>query len=319
VNRIAAFLNRKKSTHQAGLHAPLLTAGELTELALQASHLADSAFRREVHDHHAGDWPSAWMGHGLDYEESRPYFSGDDLRDMDWRTTARLTHPFIKIYREEHQPQLHLVVNRCSTMRFGTRKRLKAAQAARIAALSAFAAAASNTAVSATLWDVHDMELPPRHDRSGVLDLVQSLAASCPPLSPGNAKGVLIEADRLARLTTGLVRGTRLMLISDFSWLADEHRVWLTRMSERFSVLAINITDPAERILPNMGLASFVDLTDGQVRKLNTGHAAERESFAQAALQRRERTRQILRQSHIEVLDVGSEEDDLLSVLMQHA
>jgi uncharacterized protein (DUF58 family) len=305
-----------------GLHAPLLSPAEIAALAVQATHLAQAPSRREVHDHHAGDWPSAWLGRGLDFEEARPYAPGDDIRDMDWRTTARLGHPFIKTYREERQPMLHLVVDRGPAMRFGTRKRLKAAQAARLAALAAFAAAARNTAVGATLWDEQDKELAPRHDRAGLLALMQAVAAPCPPLPPhaGQAGAEsLHEIDRLARLAANLPRGTRLILISDFTWLSDAHAPLLARLGERLQVLAVAITDPAERNLPNVGLARFQDLVTGGARWLDTGRSGERNAFSAAAKQRQDKIRMGFTRAGITCLEIGGEVDDLLPVLSGHA
>ena len=277
-----------------------------------------------MHDHHAGDWPSAWLGRGLDFEEARPYAPGDDIRDMDWRTTARLGHPFIKTYREERQPMLHLVVDRGPTMRFGTRRRLKATQAARLAALAAFAAAARNTAVGATLWEPEggDRDLAPRHDRASLLALMQAVAAPCPPLPPHAYPAgteTLHETDRLARLAADLPRGTRLLLISDFAWLHDTHAPLLARLGERFQTLAARITDAAERSLPNVGLARFQDLSGSAPRWLDTGRAATRTAFAATAEQRRDETRGLLTRAGIASLEVGSEVDDLLPVLAYHA
>lgn len=310
-----------------GLHVPLLSPAEIAALALQASHLAQAPSGREVHDHHAGDWPSAWLGRGLDFEEARPYAPGDDIRDMDWRTTARLGHPFIKTYREERQPMLHLLVDRGPTMRFGTRRRLKATQAARLAALAAFAAAARNTAVGATLWEPEggNRELAPRHDRAGLLSLMQAVAAPCPPCKPlsprerGWGQGIRFAPDRLARLAADLPRGTRLLLISDFAWLHDAHAPLLARLGERFQALAIRITDAAERSLPNVGLARFQDLSGSAPRWLDTGRAAARIAFAATAGQRRDEIRGCLTRAGIACLEVGSEVDDLLPLLANHA
>ncbi len=315
----AAFLRKQKPGQLDIQHAPLLTPEELAALAIQATHLAQAVPRREVHDHHAGDWPSARMGRGLDYEESRPYSPGDDLRDMDWRTTARLTHPFVKIYREERQPLLHLVVDRGAAMRFGTRRRIKAAQAARIAALLAFAAAARNTGISATLWDVQDSELPPRHDRAGVLQLIEAIAAPCPPLPPGMVTETLHEADRLTRLAAEQVRGTRLVLVSDFAWLTDDHQALLARLSDRLNVLAVRVTDPVERSLPDVGMARFQDLADGKIRWLDTTRTAEREAFAADCATRHAKRLQLLHRVGIQCVEASSELDDLLPVLINHA
>lgn len=354
-------------------NAPLLTAGELAELAAQAAHLARASSRREVHDHHAGDWPSAWLGRGLDFEEARPYTPGDDLRDMDWRTTARLGHPFVKIYREERQPVLHLALDRGPAMRFGTRRRLKAAQAARVAALAAFAAAERNIAVGATLWDGRDIDLPPRHARAGILELVGHFAAPCPPQYPplpprgrgrgegttshsagrapsppsptarptagiappagsGGGKpvsrnsayapggeGGLAFTDRLHHLAADLPRGTRLLLISDFAWLDDSHAVPLAHLAERADLLAVRVSDPAERSLPDVGLARFLDIHAGKTRWLDTGSAAARAGHAAAFAERRARADALFARAGVACLDLGSEVDDLIPVLRSHA
>jgi uncharacterized protein (DUF58 family) len=312
----------RRPVHPESANAPILSAKEISELAGQAAHLARTASRREVHDHHAGDWPSAWLGRGLDFEEARPYVAGDDLRDMDWRTTARLGHPFVKIYREERQPVLHLVLDRGPTLRFGTRRRLKVAQAARVAALAAFAAAERNIAVGATLWDSttprRDLDLPPRHSRPGMLQLIGAFAAPCPP-QPAEAAEGLHDGDRLHRLAAELPRGTRLLLVSDFAWLNASHAATLAHLAERTDLFAIRISDPAEIELPDVGLARFLDLADGKARWLDTGSAAARASHAAAFAARRSETDALFVRAGVRCLDLGSEVDDLISALHGHA
>ena len=300
---------------------PLLDAEDIAALAAQAADLVRARVRSQVHDHHAGDWPSAWLGRGLDFEEARPYTQGDDMRDMDWRTTARLGHPFVKIYREERQPMLHVVVDRGPAMRFGTRRRLKLAQAARVAALAAFAAAERNVAVGATLWDVadDDLLLPPRHDRAGILALVQAAAAPAPPLAM-EAAAAEHEADRLHRLAE-LPRGTRLLLASDFSWLDPSHEGHahsLALLAELTDLLAVRISDPAERALPNVGRARFQDIATGDIRWLDTASAAVRATHAAAFAARRERIEALLSRAGVRWIDIGSEIDDLAPLLHGH-
>lgn len=301
---------------QAG--EPLLTTEDIAELAVLAAGLVHVPARHEVHDHHAGDWPSAWLGRGLDFEEARPYNPGDDIRDMDWRITARLGHPFVKIYREERQPVLHIVVDRGPSMRFGTRRRLKAAQAARIAALAAFAAAERNIAVGATLWDVDDQSLPPRHGRSGIVELVQAAAAPCPPL-PAEATEALHETDRLQRLAEDIPRGAKLLLISDFVWLAAAHDIPLANLAERTDLLAMRISDPAERELPDVGLARFQDMNTGDIRWLDTGTATARAAHAAEFAKSRAQIDALLTRSGAHWVDIGSEADDLVQPLQGHA
>lgn len=309
---------RQAPSGAAGIDAPLLSSDDIAALAVQAVGLAQAPSRREVHDHHAGDWPSAWLGRGLDFEEARPYNPGDDIRDMDWRITARLGQPFVKTYREERQPALHVVMDRGPSMRFGTRRHLKAAQAARVAALLAFAANERNVAVGATLWDVDDLSLPPRHGQSGIIELVRAAAAPCPPL-PAEAAEAVHEADRLHRLAEELPRGARLLLISDFAWLGAVHEMPLAHLAEFTDLLAVRISDPAERELPDVGLARFQDMNHGDVRWLDTGSAAARSAHADEFSRRRAQVDALFGRAGAHWLDIGSEVDDLVQALQGHA
>ena len=301
------------------IESPVLAGDEIARLALQAALLAAAHSQREVHDHHAGDWPAAWLGRGLDYEESRPYAAGDDIRDMDWRTTARSGRPFLKIYREERQPMLHLVVDRSASLRFGTRRRLKAAQAARVAILLAFAAAEDHTVVAATLWDQHDFDLPPLHGRAGALALAEVVAAACPPLYRSNPTEPLRDLDRLAWLDANLPRGARLVLISDFAWLAAEHEALLARLAERLDVQAVSISDPVERELPDLGLACFHDLARQGVSWLDTGDAGQRQAESERLRRQLDQRRERLGRAGIRQIGIGAEVDDLLPLLAGHA
>lgn len=299
------------------VNQPLLDADEVAALAANASLLVPNASHREVHDHHAGDWPSAWLGRGLDFEEARPYAPGDDLRDMDWRTTARLGRPFIKTYREERQPVLHLVVDRCPGMRFGTRKRLKVTQAARVALLMGFSAMERNIAVGVTLWAEADTVLSARHGRTGLLEAAVAIIAPCPPQSPapGEAMQDLI---RLQSLGTELPRGSRLLLLSDFAWLAPLHELTLAHLAERLDLLAISITDPVEHALPNVGLTRFTDMAQSQTRWIDTSNPSARAEHARGFAARHARMCEMFARCGVHHLTLSSDRDDLPTVLHGH-
>ncbi|TCS73093.1 uncharacterized protein DUF58 [Sulfuritortus calidifontis] len=315
------ILNRLRVRPAASLPpaalAPLLSAEEIAQLAVQAELLAEAQPAREVHDHHAGDWSSPWLGHGLDFEESRPYVAGDDIRDMDWRTTARTGRAYLKSYREERQPTLHLVLDREAGMRFGTRRRLKVTQAARAAALFAFAAAGHNAAIGGSLWDAADLELPPLHGRSGALALIEAAARPCPPL-PDAAAEPVHYLDRLVALDAGLPRGAELIVLSDFAWLREVHEPLLARLAERMDLFAVQIIDPVERALPDVGLARFHDMTRGDERWIDTGHASIRADHAAAFRERQAAIAHRLARTGARHLVLGSEVDDLLPILLGH-
>ncbi len=235
---------------------------------------------------------------------------------MDWRTTARTGRPHLKIYREERQPLVHLVVDRGATMRFGTRRRLKVVQAARVAAVLAFATSGHNGAIGATLWNATDQTLPARHGRLAALALIEQAAAPSPPLTDPAPTDALLLADRLAALEASLPRGARLVLISDFAWLADAHEAQLARLAARFDVRAIQIVDVAERVLPEMGAACFHDMASGQRVWLDTAQDAVRRA-ANAALVRRLSTQAArLVRAGVRHQQVASEADDLVPLLI---
>lgn len=295
---------------------PLLSSTDIADLAAQASILGHPTRVREVHDHHAGDWASRWLGRGLDFEEARPYSPGDDIRDMDWRTTARTGRPYLKIYREERQPIWHLVVDRSPTMRFGTRRRLKATQAARVAALLAFAAVGKNGVVGASVWDTADHTLPMAHGLLAAWTLVMAAARACPPLADPDAGEALHYHDRLARLEAALPRGARLVLLSDFSWLANEHQNLLARLGDRLDVLAVQLIDPAERDLPDVGLAQFHDIETGRLRWLDT--AQHQGGFRQAFAMRQAQQADWFKRAGVQHRVVGSEVDNLIALMKRH-
>jgi uncharacterized protein (DUF58 family) len=305
---------------QALLEQPLLAGDEIAALAAQATLLAQGPSRREVHDHHAGDWPSAWLGRGLDFEEARPYAPGDDVRDMDWRTTARLGTPYLKTYREERQPLLHIVLDRGPSMRFGTRRRLKVTQAARLALLAGFAASAQNAAVGLTLWDGTeggDRTLSARHGRSGWLEAVQALVEPCAPL-PTERGEAQHEERRLQALRAELPRGSRLLLLSDFAWLEVLHEHVLAALGGHCDALAVCLHDAAERALPDVGLACFADPAGGPARWLDTGRAAVRAAHALAFAARQGTMDERLHRCGWRVLRLGGEVDDLMALLHGH-
>jgi uncharacterized protein (DUF58 family) len=308
------------------VRAPLLGAAEIAALATLGAQGLPLAAQREVHDHHAGDWPSARLGRGLDFEEARPYAPGDDVRDMDWRSTARLGHPYVKIYREERQPTWHLVLDRGPTMRFGTRRRLKVTQAARLALLVAFHANERNATVGATLWDEPDLQIDARHGRTAILTLAQTLVTACPPPSldpPGvvpTAQATEAERDRqrLQTLATELPRGSRVWLLSDFAWLAPAHATALARLAQHTELRAVRISDPAEHALPDLGRVRFDDIAHRRPRWIDTRGTRARTAYAQAQAEARARQDAVFARCGLRPVDLGTPVDDLIAGMPWH-
>ena len=263
--------------------APLLTPDEIAQLIEQARALSEQRRQRhDVHQRHPGDSRSVHMGRGLDFEESRPYQPGDDIRDMDWRTTARIGKPYLKVYREEHHPMLHVVLDRGATMRFGTRVQLKATQAARAATLLSIAGGQDCACIGGTLVAEQAVPLICQPGNAGALALAQAAAAPCPPLQEEGDAGARWSA-LLPRLIAEIPRGSRIVFVSDLHWLRERHAAALRLLASQQEVSVIEIADPAEVALPNVGLARFRDAGSGETRWIDTASRAVRAAFQREA------------------------------------
>ena len=264
--------------------APLLTPEEIVQLVEQADALRQARpHGREVFLRHPGDARSAHLGRGLDFEEVRAYQAGDDIRAMDWRTTARTGKPYLKIYREEHHPALHLVVDRGAGMRFGTQRQLKVTQAARVAILAAVLESSAHACVGGTLLDRETLTLPCLAKQAGILQLAQACAMPCPPLPRNRSAEQAQWLNALRRIAATLPSGSRLLLLSDFHWLLPDAQPLLAHLALRHDLAAIHISDPVEHELPALGRMQFYDLTQHNLRWIDTGNRSVRERFAKAA------------------------------------
>ena len=269
----------RRQPGRASIHAPLLTDEELAEIGALAAGLPEPVRLSERLQR--GEQASPFRGPGLDFEDLRPYQPGDDPRRIDWRVTARLRRPFVRVYGETRQAVTWVVVDRGPSMRFGTRARLKAAQAARLAALVLGGAGRAHDALALTLLDGEaHVGQPPRSGRAPLHAALEALRAPCPPAGdtrPSQWTGVLAE------LELTLPQGARLWLASDFLGLTAQDEALLERLAARAELILCQIEDESERELPPLGRvhlqtgAGTVEL-DTASNALRTAYADERES-----------------------------------------
>ncbi|MEY3572212.1 MAG: hypothetical protein RJA77_127 [Pseudomonadota bacterium] len=239
------------SMRRDALAEPLLDPPEILKLMTLALAASSAPRLHEVHGHRAGDWPGTQIGQGLDFEESRPYAPSDAMRDMDWRSTARLGHAYVKTYREERQPICVVVVDRGALMRFGTQMRLKVTQAARAAIWIGTQAMASAAAVSVVLWNTEqDDWLGPFHHRDQWLNAIDHIVSPTPPIELGALEPENDKA-RLRHLLERNPAGCRLFLLSDFLWFDKDHSLAIAALAEANSLCCIRISDPIEREIIN--------------------------------------------------------------------
>lgn len=248
-----------------------VSTDELIALRLQARRLR-LARRRPTAGALAGTRGSRFRGRGMDYQESRAYQPGDDVRTMDWRVTARAGHPYVKLYREERERPVVALLDLNPGMFFGTRGTFKSAVAARIAVLIGWAATLNGDRIGALVFNGGHRELQPRGGRRGALRLVRALVQVADPArgmarAPGSGAAVpsaphgdLNEALRRLRRVTR--PGSLLFVISDFYAIDSETRKQLQRLRRHNDVVAVQVVDPLELDAPPPGRYGITDGTE---------------------------------------------------------
>jgi uncharacterized protein (DUF58 family) len=236
--------------------------GELIALREEARRL-DIAPRGKVLATRSGGHLSRFRGRGMEFDESRAYQPGDDVRNMDWRVTARAGAAHVKLFREERERPLWLLVDMGESMRFGTRVAFKSVVAARAAALLAWAAADKADRVGGLVFDeTRHFEQRPAARNRGLLPLLKALAQDPVPGREDGLPGMVEAAERLVRLVRP---GSLVFLLSDFRGLNPERSAWLARLGRANEVVLAHVRDPLEEVAPPPGL---YPVTDGSRRGL---------------------------------------------------
>ncbi len=268
-----------RHAHETTTEHALLNTAELEQLQFKILERAMRPIRpgHRVTSPIIGQHPSIFRGHGMELEDMRAYQPGDDVRYMDWRATARSGKPIMKVFREERSQGLFLMIDRRPSMHFGTRGELKAATAARSAAILAFSALAARDPVAGMVVESDEQFFPGARDINNVLQLLRAASAPLPMANTHTATMGTLLAHTIA--TAG--RGAAVCLISDFKDLRTEHIPALLQLTASHEVLALQIIDPAEETLPDAGKLRMTS-PDGETFVVDTADAELRTRYAQA-------------------------------------
>lgn len=255
----------------------------------------------------AGDWQSAMRGRGIDFDQVREYVPGDDVRAIDWNVTARAGRPFIKEFREERELRLMLLVDVSASGAFGSGAQRKRELAAELACVLAMSAARNNDQVGLILFsDRIEGFVPPGKGRQHVLRVVREIL-SCEPQGHGTDISAALEL-----AGSILHRRSLLFVISDLELGADRQPAMeaLTRVARplglRHDAVALQVVDPRERELPNVGLIAVEDAETGDVVQLDTARRKVRERYAQVAAERAAELKRLLRRANFEVVELDT-------------
>lgn len=226
---------------------------ELLELQHHAGRL-NLRLRRPARAHLAGNHQSRFRGRGMDYQESRTYQPGDDIRNMDWRVTARSGRPHTKLFQEERERPVIFLLDLSPSLFFATRGALKSVIAARAASVLAWAAAAQGDRIGALLFNGGHHELKPRSRHRGVLQLIHAIVEKTDPVA-----GMAVEShpggfsDALVRLRRIVRPGSLVFCISDFQDLNEDAASHLLHLRHHNDLVALQLVDPIELSAPPPG------------------------------------------------------------------
>lgn len=251
---------------------------------------------RLVTDTLSGAYHSVFKGRGMNFEEVREYIPGDEVRSIDWNVTARVGHPHIKIYREERELTLVLLVDLSASGAFGSEQESKRELAAEIASLLAFAATRNNDKVGLLLFtDRIETYIPPRKGRKHILRVIREILYFEPK---GKGTDLSYAMDHLNRM---LKRKAVLFLLSDFlqgpdgslpdpdNPRGDQVFRSLARTNLRHDLTAIQLMDPRERELPNVGTILLEDAETGESIEIPTANRHLRERYQHESDRRQEK------------------------------
>jgi len=228
---------------------------------------------RRLSDHvFGGEYHSTFKGRGMTFSEVRQYQFGDDVRNIDWNVTARYNEPFVKVFEEERELTLMLMVDISGSEFFGTQEQFKNEIITEIAATLAFSAMQNNDKTGLILFsDEIELYIPPKKGKSHVLRIIRELIEFKPKSNKTDI------ANALKFLSSVMKKKAIVFVLSDF--IADNYRDTLKIASKKHDLTGIRIYDKAEENIPNLGMVQMQDQETGELLLVNTGSKSVRNQY----------------------------------------
>jgi uncharacterized protein (DUF58 family) len=234
-----------------------------------------------VNEVFSGEYHSVFKGRGMEFAEVREYQVGDDIRNIDWNVTARSENPYVKVFDEERELTVMLMVDVSSSGNFGTTSQMKGEVAAELCAVLAFSAIKNNDKVGLMIFsDKIEKFIPPRKGKQHVLRVIREILYFKPEDSRTDLN---IALEYLSRV---IKRRSIVFLISDF--LTEDYEKSLQIANKKHDIIAIDIIDPREVEIPSIGLLELEDAETGETIMIDTSNPAVRGSFYSQTKEERE-------------------------------
>ncbi|TWI96250.1 uncharacterized protein DUF58 [Mucilaginibacter frigoritolerans] len=249
----------------------------------------------------SGEYHSAFKGRGMAFSEVREYQLGDEIRTIDWNVTARFNHPYVKVFDEERELTVMLLMDVSGSENFGTINQQKQDLATELCAVLAFSAIQNNDKVGVIFFsDKIEKFIPPKKGRSHILMIIRELI----DFKPEN-KGTNV-AEALKYFTSAIKKKCTAFIISDFMSPGFESELKIA--NKKHDIIALRLYDKHEEEFPDLGLIPVKDEESGEVLWINTGDKKVRDAFKIDALRRNAALKDVFSKSGVDAADIGTHE-----------
>lgn len=258
----------------------------------------------------AGQYHTAFKGRGMAFSEVRDYQFGDDVRDIDWNVTARFNRPYVKVFEEERELTVMLLVDVSGSLDFGTRHQMKRDMVTEIAATLAFSAIQNNDKTGVIFFsDKVEKYIPPKKGRKHILYIIREMLDF-----HGESRRTDMNVP-LQFLSSVIKRRCTAFLLSDF-YVRGGFEQSLTICNRKHDVAAIQVYDPFAKELPDIGLLKVVDAETGFEQYIDTGSKRLRQAHRQYWLNRQAALQETFNKSNVDNISIATDEDFVKSLLL---
>ena len=251
----------------------------------------------------AGEYHSAFKGRGMSFSEVREYQAGDDVRDIDWNVTARMDRPYVKVYEEERELTVMLLIDVSGSLDFGTRQRSQRELLAEIAGTLAFSAIKNNDKIGVIFFsDRVEKFIPPAKGRSHILRIIRELLTFTPESRRTNLATALEYLSKVQR------KQCITFILSDFAE-AGNYTQQLSISARKHDVVAVRLYDPFMAELPNVGLLQIRDAESGYQKLIDTSSAAVRRQHAEHWRKTQAELDNLFNRHHVDFTSIATDGD----------
>jgi len=258
----------------------------------------------------AGQYHSAFKGRGMAFSEVREYQFGDDVRDIDWNVTARFHRPYVKVFEEERELTVMLLIDVSGSLDFGTQKQMKREMVTEIAATIAFSAIQNNDKIGVVFFsDKIEKYIPPKKGRKHILYIIREMLDFHPESKKTDVRQAIEFLSSVAK------RRCTAFILSDF-YVRNDFQQSLTIANRRHDVVAIQVYDKRAKELPDVGLMKVVDAETGFEQYIDTSSKRLRLAYHKYWQTRQNQLHEMFNKSNVDNVSIATDEDFVKALLL---